>query len=100
MTVKAIVMSLALNISSKSQTPSLAHYALLVSPYPPNQLVERFCLYAHGSEPGARCTLTKSSFHTGSSNESLAEMTKAASRQGCQFDMESVKRELFTARST
>ena len=40
------------------------------------------------------------SFHTGSSNESLAATTKAARRQGCQLRSVSVKRVSATARCT
>ena len=46
-----------------------------------------------------RSAFTKSSFHTGSSNESFAATTKAARRQGCQLRVVSTKRVPFTARS-
>ena len=47
-----------------------------------------------------RSAFTKSSFHTGSSNESFAATTKAARRHGCQLVIESVKRVPETALCT
>ena len=47
-----------------------------------------------------RSALTKSSFHTGSSKESFAAITKAASKHGCQLVIERWKRVPLTARCT